>query len=99
MDQKMGSIALSGRKGHFGGSGTCKGTSHEERKERCVAFEKFITECNEKADELAKEGALLDKGFMAEARTETVQQEREEVYAALQCAASVHLLSRRMEGL
>ena len=38
-------------------------------------FEKFVTECNEKADELAKAGAMLDEGFMAKA--ETTQQERE----------------------
>ena len=30
---------------------------------------------------------MLDEGFMAEARVKTVQQEREEVYAALQYAA------------
>ena len=51
-------------------------------------FEKFVTEGNEKADVLAKEGELL--GFMAEARAETMQQEREEVHAALQHAASFH---------
>ena len=39
---------------------------------------------------MAKAGAILDKGFMAEARAETMQQEREEVYAALQYAASFH---------
>ena len=42
-------------------------------------FEKFVTEGNEKADELAKRGAMLDEGFMAEARAKTMQQEREEV--------------------
>ena len=34
----------------------------------------------------------MDEGFMAEARAETMQQEREEVYAALQYAASFHCL-------
>ena len=53
-------------------------------------FEKFITEGNEKADELAKGGALLDKEFMKEARSETSQQERDKVYAAMQYAASFH---------
>ena len=56
-------------------------------------FEKFVTEGNEKADALAKEGAMLDEGFMAEARAKTVQQEREEVYAALQYAASFHCMA------
>ena len=82
--------ALSDRKGpfwveveHVKAHRTKKDISH---------FVWFITEGNEKADELAKEGALLDKGFTAEARTETMQQEREKVYAALQCAASFHRL-------
>ena len=33
-----------------------------------------------------------DEGFMAQVRAKTVQQEREEVYAALQYAASFHCL-------
>ena len=55
-------------------------------------FEKFITEGNEKADEPAKEGARLDGGDMAQVKAITVQQAREEVYAALQNAASFHCL-------
>ena len=55
-------------------------------------FEKFVTEGNEKADELAKVSAMSYEGFMAEVRAKTVQQERAEVYAALQCAASLHCL-------
>ena len=39
-------------------------------------FEKFATEGNEKADELAKAGAMLDEGFIAETRAKTVQQDR-----------------------
>ena len=48
--------------------------------------EKFVTEGNEKADELAKEGAMLNGG------NNMVQQEREDVHAALQYAASFHCL-------
>ena len=55
-------------------------------------FERFVAEGNEKADELPKAGAMLDEGLMAEAEAETMQQEREEVYAALQYAASFHCL-------
>ena len=40
-------------------------------------LERFVTEGNEKADELAKAGTMLDEGFMAEARAETMKQERE----------------------
>ena len=55
-------------------------------------FENFVIEGNEKADELAKKGAMLDEGFVAEARAKTMEQEREEVCAALQYAASFHCL-------
>ena len=55
-------------------------------------LEKFVTDGNEKADVLAKAGAMLDEGFKAETRAKTVQQEREEAYAALQYAASCHCL-------
>ena len=55
-------------------------------------LEKFVAEGNEKADELAKAGAMLDEGSMAEARAKIVQQEREEMHAALQYAASFHYL-------
>ena len=59
------------------------------RKKEMSHFEKFVTEGNERADEMAKEGALLEKEFMAEARTETMQ-ERVEVYEGLQHAASFY---------
>ena len=37
--------------------------------------EEFATDGNEKADELAKAGAIWDEGFMAEMRAKTVQLE------------------------
>ena len=37
-------------------------------KKKMSQFEKFVAEGNEKVDELAKEGAMLDEGFMAETR-------------------------------
>ena len=41
-------------------------------------FEKFVTEGNQgKRDELAKEGVMLDGGFLAQTRANTIQQERE----------------------
>ena len=46
-------------------------------KKEMSQFENFVTEGNETADKLAKAGAMLDKGFMAEARAKTVQQARE----------------------
>ena len=38
-------------------------------------IETFVTEGNEKAGELAKAGAMLDEGFMAEVRAVTMKQE------------------------
>ena len=35
---------------------------------------------------------MWDEGFMADTRAKTMQQEREEVYVALQHAASIHCL-------
>ena len=54
-------------------------TAHRTKKDKkkMSQFEKFVAEGNEKADELAKEGAMLNEGFMAETRAKTVQQERE----------------------
>ena len=39
-------------------------------------FEKFVTEGNEKADELANVGRMMGECFMAEVRAKTDQQER-----------------------
>ena len=55
-------------------------------------FERFLTEGNERADELAKYGAMLDGREMMQIRASTVQQKREEGYAALQHAPSFHCL-------
>ena len=60
-------------------------------------FEKFVREGTEKADELAKEGALLDEGFMVQTRTKTVKQEREEELCSVQ--AAFLLFGGEMEGL
>ena len=47
--------------------------STKKEKEKMTKFERFVTEGNEKADELAKEGALLDEGFLEEVRAETMR--------------------------
>ena len=49
-------------------------------------FEKFVAEGSERADELAKAGAVLDEGFMAEVRAKTVQQEREKKKCMQPCS-------------
>ena len=63
-----------------------------KEKEKMTQFERFVAKGNEKADELVKAGAMMDEGFLAEARAETMKQEREEVYVARQYAASFHCL-------
>ena len=60
--------------------------------------EKFITEGNEKADEPAKGGAMFDGGERAQVGAVTIQQEREEVYAAVHYAASFHCLVEERKG-
>ena len=37
-------------------------------------FERFVTKDNEKADELSKEGAMMNGGGMPQSRVSTVQQ-------------------------
>ena len=64
----------------------------EKDKQEMSQFEKFVADGNEKANELAKAGAMMDEGFMAETRAKSVQQKREKVYAAWQHAASFHCL-------
>ena len=71
----------------------------KKEKEKMTQFEMFVARGSETADDVAKAGAMLDEGFMAVARAKTMKQEREEVYVALQCAASFHCLVERMERL
>ena len=61
----------------------------KKEKEKMTQFERFVTEGNEKTDELAKAGSMLYEGFMSETRADTMKQEREE-YVALQHVASFH---------
>ena len=74
--------------------------AHRTRKEmqHMSLFERFTADGNEKADELAREGAMLDGGDMAQVRAITIQQEREYFCAALQCAASFHCLVEEWKG-
>ena len=99
MDQNLGRTALSSREGILADVDNAKAHRTKKEKKDMAQFEKFITEGNEKADELAKGGALLDTGFMAEARTETMQQEREEGARRFAVCGQLPLLGRRMEGL
>ena len=72
-----------------------KRTAQKKDKKDMSPFEKFVTDGHEKADELAKAGAMLDEGFMVQTRATTVQQEREEVYAAAKRKSGPFLDKRR----
>ena len=69
-----------------------KRTAPRRKVQQMSLFVRFIVEGNEKADELAKEGAMMDVGVMAQVRAIKVQQEREHVYATLQDGISFHCL-------
>ena len=71
--------------------------AHRTKKEKheMSFFEQFVTEGNEKADELATNEVIMDGGDMAQIRASTGQQNREEVYAALQHAACFHCLPEK----
>ena len=48
--------------------------AHRTKKDKEMSqFEKFVAKGNEKADELANAGAMLDEGCMVDARAKTVR--------------------------
>ena len=75
--------------------------AHLCKKERqdMSLVERFVSEGNEKADDLAEDEAMLDRGEMAQITVSTVQLRSEEVCAALQYAASFHCLVGGVAGL
>ena len=87
MDRNFGRIEQLALKENIGRGRARQSVPFREERQQMSLFEKFITAG---AEELAKDGAIWDGGFMAQARASTIQQEREEVYGALQYAASCH---------
>ena len=76
--------------------------AHRTKKEKkeMSQFEKCVTEGNEKADELAKAGAMLDEGFMSETRAKKVRQERERRgVCSLAVCSQLSLFGGRLESL
>ena len=62
-------------------------------------FERFVTEGNEKGDELAKAEAMLDEGFMAEARASTMRQEKRGGACGIAVCGQLPLFGGTMERL
>ena len=54
----------------------------EEEKKTMTSEDKFVMEGDEKANELAKDGAEEDGGAMAAAKALTVKQLRKRIYAS-----------------
>ena len=73
--------------------------AHRTKKEKkdMSHFERFVNEGNEKADELAKEGAFVDEGFMGEPRAKAARKRRG--VRSLALCSQLPLLCRTMEGL
>ena len=66
----------------------CEGTPYRERKE---SHDEGTTICNEKADELATEGANVDGWQLAAARASTIKQLRKEYHVSFEYAAHFHM--------
>ena len=62
MDQKLGRVASFNIERKLVEVEHVKADCTEKDKKEMSHFERFVTDGNEKADELAKEGAVLDEG-------------------------------------
>ena len=71
----------------------------DKDKKEMTHFEKFVTDGNEKAEELAKADAMFDEGFMAEARTKTSPAGARRSVCSLAVRSQLSLFGRRMERL
>ena len=74
--------------------------AHRTKKEneKMTNIERFVTEGSAKADALAKAGATLDEGFVAEVRAVTMKQERGRGCSLAMCS-QLPLFSGGMERL
>ena len=70
-----------------------------KEKEKMTQFEMFVTEGNEKADDLAKAGAMLDEGFMAEAKSKNNAAGERGGACGFAVCGQLPLLGRGMERL
>ena len=66
---------------------------------KCRPSNKFITEGNEKVDEQATEGAMMDGGLKAQARASTVQQKKRRHVCSLTTCSQFSLCGRIVKRL
>ena len=75
-----------------------KGAPHEERRRNtCRRLRGSSPKATRRLMSWQKAGAMLDEGFVAEAKAEAMKNEREQVYAALLYAASFHCLVEQLK--
>ena len=86
MDTKFGKLHCLAERGILVEVEHVKAHRTKKENKNMSQFERYITEGNEKADELAKGGAMLDEGFMAEARAETLHCSRKERRCMQHCS-------------
>ena len=79
-------------------SGACQGTPHKEKRE-VSSFEKYVIEGNEKADELAEEGAMLDEGFHGGRESRDTAAGARRKFCSFAVCGQLSLFSGRIEGL
>ena len=75
--------------------------AHRTKKEKneMSHIENFVTEGNEKADDLARAGAMLDEGFMAEERERESKDNAAGVRRGVRCLAVCSQLSQLGGGM
>ena len=98
MDQKLGRLHGVIERGILVEVEHVKAHRTKKEKKDMSHFEKFITEGNEKADKLAKEGALLDKRVYGGCKSGNYAAGKRGACSLAVCG-QLPLLSRRMEGL
>ena len=70
-----------------------------EKDKKICHLLKNITEGNEKADELAKAGAMLDEGFMAQARVKHGPAGKRRSVCSIAVCSQLSLIGERLERL
>ena len=95
----LGRTTWSGRKVHTLVEVEHVGTPHEERKKDMSHFEKFITEGNEKADELAKRRGIAGQRVHEGSKSGNFAPGKRGGVRSHAVCGQLPLLSRTMEGL
>ena len=97
--EKIGQFTRSGRKRHSGRSLACRGAPTKKEKTSMSQVERFVTEGSEKADGMAKAGAMLDEGWDGRSKSRNYAAGKRGGVCSIAVCAQLPLPGRRMEGL